>query len=423
MMRTARKMILVTSASILFGYLLMVAVYTLPLDWPGESYDATISILKAEGMYPKDSFSNRQLDNYADSVSMLLASYPGTESPWRKAACNYYMSYDGEEVYYTTVTPYDYLIGNYDPAEASPGAASYARYWHGNLLLLKPLMRYFSYQQIRIINFSLIVLLTGIAIVFLIRRLPQMAFPFLITTMIIAPTAVGKTIEFSCVVFVLLLVVIILLGHRSFSALDSSGVCYLFLGAGIASVFVDFFTAPTLTLTIPLVLLCKLRHEEKRLLVLILKCCAFWSFGYIGMWAGKWLIAAMADGNRFLRSLEEAIVLRASPNAWATRQAAVLSCFKEVFSTQYLNISILIEALLLQARNILHAQKLAQEAFKRNLVFLIPILIPILWYILVPEHSMRHSWFAYRAGAGTVFAFLAALDLCGSSVGVRRNQS
>ena len=411
MMKKLRNSILILLAAILLGYLLMVAVYALPLDWTGEPHDATIQGLKSTGMYPKDPFSGRQIDNYADSVSMLLASYPGEESAWKKAACNYYMSYDGEDVYRSEKTPYDYLIGNYDPAKAHPGAASYARYWHGSQLLLKPLMSFFSFSQIRRINFALILLAAGIAAFLLARRLPRTVPAFLLAIMLLAPTTIGRTVEFSCVVFVMLLTVIALLGGKAFSEPGSDRVVYLFLGAGIATAFVDFLTAPTITLTIPLVLLCQLRRGEKGLLRLVVECVFLWGVGYAGMWGGKWAIALIADGGSFYADLKEAILLRTSTTEWASRTGAIRKCFKEVFSTGCLNAAFVLLGLWALAQDFRHRRELTREELRQNLLYLIPAVIPLVWYCVLPEHSVRHYWFTYRTGTGTVFALLALADL------------
>ena len=199
MLKTIRNSFLIGVASVVIGYLLMVAVHAIPLNWTGQNYQNTVELLKREGMYPKETFSHRYLDNYADSVSMLLASYPGKESAWRKAANDYFLSYDGKEVYHTEVTPYDFLVGNYDPEKAHVGAATYARYWHGNLLLFKPLMCYFDYRQIRRVNSLLVLLATVAAIFLLFKRLPLTTPAFVVAILLLGPTALGKTIEFSCV--------------------------------------------------------------------------------------------------------------------------------------------------------------------------------------------------------------------------------
>ena len=33
--------------------------------------------------------------------------------------------------------------------------------------------------------------------------------------------------------------------------------------------------------------------------------------------------------------------------------------------------------------------------------------IPVLWYIIIANHSYMHYWFTYRSYAGSIFALLA----------------
>ena len=418
-MKTIRNIILILITGIVVGYLLLVAVYALPMDWTGPEHDETVAFLKTEKMYLLDRWSYRRLDNFSDSIIMLMASYKGDEGPWRQAASNYYISYGGDDFYKLTSYPYDWLIGRYDET-AQPIKMNYGRYWHGYIVPMRLLMMFLSYPQIRVLNFITLTALMILTLVSIYKRLPRTVLPFLLMLLYIAPTAVGKCIEFSGDIYTMLMASLIML-HCNEQQLAGRRIRYFFLIVGIVTPYIGFFTSPTLTLTVPFILMCQLRRNENNMFRLAVECIIFWGIGYVGMWGAKWVIAAISEGREFWKVLFGAQKLRASVKG-ASRFTGLMLCFKEMLKIYYLNIFLISFIILSIYIIILDRQIIRRKDIIYNLLYLFPILIVFAWYVFFSNHVHIHSWFTYRHACVFILSILVMLNLTGDTPVKKENR-
>ena len=110
-------------------------------------------------------YSSTWLDIRTDLVMMLIAAYDSDASPWEQALEN--RMYNDTERYYRLserLAAVAHGVGK----DAEP-AYSYGRYWHGYLLLLKPLLLFCSYMDIRMLN----VLAQGTLLLYLLLQLKK----------------------------------------------------------------------------------------------------------------------------------------------------------------------------------------------------------------------------------------------------------
>ena len=166
-------------------------------------------------------------------------------------------------------------------------------------------------------------------------------------------------------------------------------------------------------LTMPLVLLWGTVDNREHITRLMLKCAFYWAIGYAGMWMGKWGIALIYDGRAFWDSLFISIKAR-SGTEWngveSTRFQVLLLNFKELFLNPKLTISIVgFSAISVIALFLKRDQATIQDA-KARLALLIPALIPMLWILVVSNHSWNHTWFTYRTLAPSIFSLLSLLS-------------
>lgn len=68
--------LLILAASIIVGYLALVAIFALPLKEDAQCHERTVKTLYDEGLYPSDIYLWRNIDNWSDSYSFL--SHPMT---------------------------------------------------------------------------------------------------------------------------------------------------------------------------------------------------------------------------------------------------------------------------------------------------------------------------------------------------------
>ena len=400
-----KKSVCFIAAGVACGYLLLSLSFLIPFRWPEKLREETVSTLYREKLYPTDRLSGRTIDNWADSFSLMIGSYEGDETAFEKASNAYYYS-SHHNVYVT-------LSGRGNP-EFPLKKFSYARYWHGYLVLLRPLMSVFSFSQIRLLNTFCVWGLTGAALLVLMRNVPESVCPFILTLLLLAPSAIGKCMEYSGVFYIALtMALLIALGRKG--GFEGGRVRYLFLAGGMLTAYVDFLSAPTLSLSIPFVILCLRRKGEKELPALALSCLLFWAAGYAGMWSGKWLIALLFQRRVFLDSLLQAVRERAAllgrNRRLLYRLGAVGRNAGQLFRDYRLDCLILAYICVMVLRNHSDYRHMTGADVRLKALLLVPLVISLCWYLILANHSVVHARLhAYRTGAPAVFGLLCALN-------------
>lgn len=173
-MNTTKK-IIIYCGCIIVGFLLLVLAYSLPDEPIYQHVRESVSQLETEGIHPQvyEGFVESQLDNFTDALMLNIASDTTYSSnALIAAAANCYHTYDGESVI-SWLT-----VNEEESGEAS--VISYARYWHGYLVILRPLLIIFNYQEIRIINYIVQVLLIMILFCTIVSKgKNNLHYPFL----------------------------------------------------------------------------------------------------------------------------------------------------------------------------------------------------------------------------------------------------
>ena len=158
------KLMLIVLLSIVLGITALTAVYCIPVDAINENIRESAALFEKEGVYPTLDYKiTSQLDNFTDALMLRNAGYRITESPLVEAALvNRLECVDA-------VTPVESLIAETSNAQREMEIVSYSHYWHGYLVILKPLLTVFNYAQLRTINtvvqYALIVVLFALLII------------------------------------------------------------------------------------------------------------------------------------------------------------------------------------------------------------------------------------------------------------------
>ena len=83
---------------------------------------------------------------------------------------------------------------------------NYGRYWHGYQLILKPLLVFFDYSSIRIINYFILSSLTFLCLLFILRRYDAtVSLLFLLSLLLVGFPVVPMTIQFSTCFYIAIL--------------------------------------------------------------------------------------------------------------------------------------------------------------------------------------------------------------------------
>ena len=342
-------------------------------------------------------------DYYADSIWLSMAY--GYDGSLRSVIESKYAYLDDESQDFNNQLQLDGELEVNKP---------YFRYWHGAIAWVRPLLVFLNVRQIYAFCGVALMLLFAVIIGMLCKHKEYAAAGIFVLSMLIGGGFLAWiSLEYIQVFFVMSVVSI--LAMRVVWKDERNCLPYLFFASGIVVNYLDFLTAETLTLTVPLLLVLWLDRKKlmkERSFKSVLKMMLYWAIGYVLMWVAKWLIAWIAlgggvwsdVGNQMgVRSykLEEGFnfVQMISSAAHSNVGGLFPLCFGDIFE---LLTAIMISAMLLIA--CLKSKK-DLDWFWIVAVILVGI-VPILRGSVTIAHLVRHFFFTYRALAGTVMAFL-----------------
>ena len=262
----------------------------------------------------------------------------------------------------------------------------YTRYWHGYLIVLKPLSLFLTYPQIRYLNMFIINILCFLSGMMLYRKTKRTgaACAFILgltaTFLIVAPISFQYMASYT----VMFLTVLALLGNLEKRKLGIPLIVWLLADETGRS----------------------FRNRVKALIGYSVS----WAAGYVLCWSTKWILGSLILGRNILTDALNQVLFRSVGSAEEmTTPGEALS--RNVGMLNYMNwpaVCLVIPGILLAALG-WRQWKADRDTALRYLLILGVCLYPYLWYIAFSNHSQIHYFFTYRAQAVTVFGVLAVL--------------
>ena len=395
--------------SILAGILLMTCVYILPTGRMLTQADRSLPIFENEGTSfcwaPEE--KSARLDGFTDAIMLQTAVYVRDENPMKAAMRNDRMEFS-EGKLDPAGSLKQYVYGN-----RSGYVVSYARYWHGYLLFLKPLLLFFSLSDIRMMNAAFqLILAAGVLLLAFRKRGLRLALPMGLALLVINPISTALSMQFSSIYYLTLLGLLVMLLTESW---DRPWGYLVFLFLGIGTAFFDFLTYPAGAVGICLALQALMsRADGKTRLLKTIGSGAAWAFGYGGMWSGKWLAASLITGTNVLRDAMEQAQYRSGGEVTAA-EGGVNATFGAVLSRNLgvlanPTAAILVLALIGMLVWLLVTKRCRFAVERSSLLSLaVAFAVPFVWYFLLRNHSLVHCWMTYRNLSAAVFALSGGL--------------
>ena len=184
-MKFLGKCALILLSGSLIGTLWLTLAFMVPVN--SETAEATYTILEDEGWYPASPILSRSLDTYFHShLPGVLDN--GTDTIMLRTALD---TSDGNPLVRAMNMYCTYLHGNY------------SRYWHGYVAVLRPLLHFFDYSEIRILNcFGQLLLV--FALMHLVVRKKGWVWGLLMFTsyFLLMPLAMPLSLQFTWVFYI-----------------------------------------------------------------------------------------------------------------------------------------------------------------------------------------------------------------------------
>ena len=350
-------------------------------------------------------------DNYSDTVLCDIAYCIDTSHPLASAIRAKYAQSEYEEAYegYLAV-----VNGTEEPNR------EYGRYWHGSLVLIRPLLMLMHIGMIRILcGVTIMMLQAGIAFILIRMKKTSFAICWLLALLLVHPWMFFTSLEYGTAFLTASAASLAMLLKKDHT---DAGTMPFFAMIGVVTCFVDFLTTETLTFTLPMLLLLVIRMSEEVGIVSVIKNGICWMSGYLMMFVLKLgLLTAVAGADVMKSSMDEGLLrlggevrtanISTAPVVGFGKQlsGAVwhnLACLYptptgEMRPTGVLIATVLIAAIGFAAVYLLHDRIDVKMFLPMGMV----AVLPYFRFLVLSNHSYLHFFITYRAQMVTIAVF------------------
>ena len=278
----------------------------------------------------------------------------------------------------------------------------YARYWHGYLIILRPLLVIFNLTQIRIILTFMLIILFIIFIILLYKKSD------IVTSIIFSTCLLGVEyfyLGFSMqgiFIFLIMMIASVIILCK-YSKIKSYSMFFFIIG--MLTNFFDFLTVPVLTYAIPMIVLfiikfTKENFEIKLIFKKILVLGIAWSAGYGLTWASKWILTDLIFERKMLITALKQVFYRSAGtekiNIFNVINKNMNYIYVSFFISLFITVLTILIKIWIENKKIEFKKQNTKKTFYIIFIYLLIGIIPIIWYTLLQNHSYNHAFFTYR---------------------------
>lgn len=397
-----------TIKNISIAYVVMIGLFSslltivnlIPKNWIEENVATSASFIQKEGLYRKIlNFKLFQLDNYTDVLMLNVAVSGVAEEPIKSAMlCNWSKSSN-----YMSLAEDTKNIAENQSKELK--TESYGRYWHGYLVILKPLLIWFTYQEIRVINYVISGVLVISLFLGLYGRVEQNVLILLFLSLLaVNYPIVPLSMQFSSVFYIAFLGIIYLIRKKRWSD-EKLAMAPLFFVLGGLTSFFDLLTAPLITLGLPLLIAFQIKKQNKTIERTLL-LSIFWGIGYSAVWSSKWLVGSLLTNSDFLSSVFNQVELRTSGQYKGMNMTipTIMQFIYDGLRTKGILLPVVgfVVTLII---TLLYWIKKDRKTLLASFPYLMIVFMFPLWFLILRNHTIQHGWFTWRTIVVMLFGF------------------
>ncbi|MCR5339501.1 MAG: hypothetical protein K6E75_13195, partial [Lachnospiraceae bacterium] len=410
---TGRKMVkmiilLITAfaAALTLAVLLLYASSRIPDDRVRENFEKSAEILCEKEVFfcAYQNAACSKIDRYADSILLNIAWNLKSDLPSLMWTSYYKNGYQNEND-----NLFDAVHKGKDKI-SSESLKEYVRYWHGPAAIMRILHIFLNIRGIYLLHGILLIMLTLILTVILItRKMHAEAIALIIGMAGVNIWFVPLSLEYYWTFLCMLIASMVVL--RFAKKGKKEWFPFLFFMTGIATVYLDFLSTETATLTVPLLLAYRYERKEEKKSGGFRQYAGYsiiWGIGYVGMWVSQWILAACITGENMLPYVRGHVSERMG------RNISGLSTFSRLFGTIGKNLACLFPwgygalgvvsgiAILIIALYIGFVYRSEKKVGGDKMIYAAIAVIPYVRYFVLFNHSFLHYFFTYRAQIVTI---------------------
>lgn len=408
MKKKVGRQIMILIMGPIMGLIALLCVYYLPVTRMKENIYWSLDTITAEfdNEIQIAGFPATLTGNFTDCLMLEHAVYNDESHSILEQILHMYRgesfyNVDCQDVWHPGESLKDYLSGGNQPREVE-----YARYWHGYLILLKPLLFLTSVNTIRLMNAGLQLTMVGVCIILMVKRGNEdLAYAFVGSVPFLYFVSTYASLSQSICLFLMLIAVIILLLFNVFLWKRSLFGEY-FLIVGMATSYFDFLTYPLITLGFPLCIFLALYGTElKNKYWSMIQMTLEWIVGYLGMWVSKWILVDFLSGGNTMEDAMSTIMVRAG-SAGGYKRMEGFSQVVYLNLNPYANWAFFILFIVLIASIVVRKFKSKIKILRiyEGIPYIILGLYPFGWWFFALNHSFEHWMFTCKIISISVFA-------------------
>lgn len=291
----------------------------------------------------------------------------------------------------------------------------YSRYWHGYLVLLRPLLILGNINQIRmLISIFMYSLLIYLAYIVGRKSNWMISIGYILSYIIGDVYCVSNSIHAAPVFIISLIASIIILQHKN----KIGGIYFMIIGS--LTNFFDFLTVPIITLGIPLITYLTIdENNTKDTVKNIISFSVMWGLGYSLTWLSKWLITDIVLKRNSIENVINQIMYRSIGVGNEKTKITVLNSIQRNINVymNYICIILLSIFFIFCLVNILKNIKKQHKNDTKDLCYIIIAVIPFVWNLMLKEHSFNHVIFVHRI---YMVSILAIMVMCCKQIEIKK---
>lgn len=291
----------------------------------------------------------------------------------------------------------------------------YPNYWHGYLVLLKPLLYFLGVLDLYLLNAVLQLVLAIYFLHCLNKKLGRFfAISYLLAYLLLNPISLAMSFQFSIMYYIMTISSIVMI--KKFNQL-LEGELYItfFIVVGIITAYFDLLTYPLVSLSIPLVIFLVMLanvsdslffSNYNKVLLHTSYISLSWGCGYFCMFLGKWVLAWLITGNNVVNSSFARVIYRTSSGGDITPVSAISNNINAFMTSPFFDV-LMICLLFLLCRVFVSMWRyhINKDILHLSFGILIISVYPFIWYMILSNHSFIHAFFTYRELSIFIFAF------------------
>lgn len=425
-MKTVVEYLKITILLFVFFLVGKMIAYCMPNDLVKANVKESAEYMQTEGIYPKyfvrqdENFYSQQADNYVDSDYLNICYFMGEHSMFETIAADYIGVVGGDD-------PLQNLVACVSSGEVDR-YNTYARQWFGMISILRVLLVFFNFPQIRILSQYLLLFLVGVLVLKLCERFDKgIALIFLFGFSVISIDVAASCINFAGAMYCTVIGLLLVCCYYP-KKLTRSNLMFI---VGAVTVYVDCFSNPFITFSVAILVLLADYLESridsyKSMLEGIFSVGISWVSGYGVLWILKWIFGSIIiRKNIVIDALNEMYIQSINSDAawvadtkWQTIKTSLWNMVSNIFPINFLKefaqsigkvpfIFLLFLVVVIVVLSLINKIKTID-----NLYFSVGMLlvgtIPYVCTIVIHNHVYAHYWMWARMQVITILAVALA---------------